>query len=256
MLREHLAEMKKYDNEFWARGIKYIAGVDEVGRGPLAGPVVAAAVVLPQDFSVIGVDDSKKLSAKKREELFGLILENALAVGIGMRNNKRIEDVYKRQRLDIPLITTCTFGRPIRYLIPHDDTERSGAASFNIALASSLSSDSLPPLSGSITHIGILCSVKISYCLLDVYKRQYISTVKFPCKILKFFEVYEPRMFGAVVCLSLIHILQGILGGIGGISLFVAALSITNTMIMSIYERTRAVSYTHLFRSLQCLQTR
>lgn len=77
MLREHLAEMKKYENEIWARGIKYIAGVDEVGRGPLAGPVVAAAVVLPQDFSVIGVDDSKKLSAKKREELFGLILENA-----------------------------------------------------------------------------------------------------------------------------------------------------------------------------------
>ena len=64
MLREHLAEMKKYENEIWARGIKYIAGVDEVGRGPLAGPVVAAAVVLPQDFSVIGVDDSKKLSAK------------------------------------------------------------------------------------------------------------------------------------------------------------------------------------------------
>ena len=93
MLREHLAEMKKYENEIWARGIKYIAGVDEVGRGPLAGPVVAAAVVLPQDFSVIGVDDSKKLSAKKREELFGLILENALAVGIGMRNNKRIDEI-------------------------------------------------------------------------------------------------------------------------------------------------------------------
>ena len=54
---------------------------------------VAAAVVLPQDFSVIGVDDSKKLSAKKREELFGLILENALAVGIGMRNNKRIDEI-------------------------------------------------------------------------------------------------------------------------------------------------------------------
>ena len=67
MLRERLIEMKKYENELWSRGIKYIAGVDEVGRGPLAGPVVAAAVVLPQDFAVIGVDDSKKLSEKKRE---------------------------------------------------------------------------------------------------------------------------------------------------------------------------------------------
>lgn len=93
MLRERLVEMKKYENELWARGIKYIAGVDEVGRGPLAGPVVAAAVVLPQDFAVIGVDDSKKLSEKKREELFTLIQENALAIGIGMRDNIRIDEI-------------------------------------------------------------------------------------------------------------------------------------------------------------------
>lgn len=93
MLRERLVEMKKYENELWARGIKYIAGVDEVGRGPLAGPVVAAAVVLPQDFAVIGVDDSKKLSEKKREELFALIQENALAIGIGMRDNIRIDEI-------------------------------------------------------------------------------------------------------------------------------------------------------------------
>lgn len=93
MLRERLVEMKKYENELWARGVKYIAGVDEVGRGPLAGPVVAAAVVLPQDFAVIGVDDSKKLSEKKREELFTLIQENALAIGIGMRDNIRIDEI-------------------------------------------------------------------------------------------------------------------------------------------------------------------
>lgn len=93
MLRERLIEMKKYENGLWARGIKYIAGVDEVGRGPLAGPVVAAAVVLPQDFAVIGVDDSKKLSEKKREELFALIQENALAIGIGMRDNIRIDEI-------------------------------------------------------------------------------------------------------------------------------------------------------------------
>ena len=93
MLRERLVEMKKYENELWARGVKYIAGVDEVGRGPLAGPVVAVAVVLPQDFAVIGVDDSKKLSEKKREELFTLIQENALAIGIGMRDNIRIDEI-------------------------------------------------------------------------------------------------------------------------------------------------------------------
>lgn len=60
ILIKRLAEMKRYENELYASGIKYIAGVDEVGRGPLAGPVVAAAVVLPKDFNVPGVNDSKK----------------------------------------------------------------------------------------------------------------------------------------------------------------------------------------------------
>ncbi len=63
-LKERLQEMKQYENYIWAQGIPYIAGIDEVGRGPLAGPVVAAAVVLPSDFEVLGVDDSKKLSKK------------------------------------------------------------------------------------------------------------------------------------------------------------------------------------------------
>lgn len=64
--KQRLAEMKVYENNLRAQGINYIGGVDEVGRGPLAGPVVAACLVLPEDFSVTGVDDSKKL-VKKRE---------------------------------------------------------------------------------------------------------------------------------------------------------------------------------------------
>ena len=70
---ERLAEMKVMEEELRSQGYGCIAGVDEVGRGPLAGPVVAAAVVLPEDFDVPGVDDSKKLSEKKREELYGII---------------------------------------------------------------------------------------------------------------------------------------------------------------------------------------
>ena len=66
ILIKRLAEMKRYENELYASGIKYIAGVDEVGRGPLAGPVVAAAVVLPKDFNVPGVNDSKKLTTDGR----------------------------------------------------------------------------------------------------------------------------------------------------------------------------------------------
>ena len=93
LLEEKLVTMQAYENELRAEGIRYIGGVDEVGRGPLAGPVSAACVVLPEDFDVLGVDDSKKLSEKKREELFDKIREKALAVGIGMCDNRVIDEI-------------------------------------------------------------------------------------------------------------------------------------------------------------------
>lgn len=65
-----LKEMTQYETDLFQQGYKYIAGVDEVGRGPLAGPVVAAAVILPADFSVVGINDSKQLSEAKRDALF------------------------------------------------------------------------------------------------------------------------------------------------------------------------------------------
>ena len=84
--KQRLVEMKKYEDELHAQGIQYVAGVDEVGRGPLAGPVVTAAVILPADFDALGVDDSKKLSEKKREELFDIIKEKAICYSIGMND--------------------------------------------------------------------------------------------------------------------------------------------------------------------------
>lgn len=87
-----LAEMKAFDKET-SGGCVYIAGVDEVGRGPLAGPVVTAAVVLPQDFGVPGIDDSKKLTEKRREALFPVIKEHALAYGIGEASHERIDEI-------------------------------------------------------------------------------------------------------------------------------------------------------------------
>ena len=91
--REKLAHMRVREDQLRAEGYKYIAGVDEVGRGPLAGPVVTAAVVLPEDFDVLGIDDSKKLSEKKREEFFDIIMEKAVAVGIGMADEKTIDEI-------------------------------------------------------------------------------------------------------------------------------------------------------------------
>ena len=85
--------MKETEAALHLKGYKYIAGVDEVGRGPLAGPVVTAAVVLPEGFDVLGVDDSKKLSEKRREELYDQILAGCLAYGIGMADHKIIDEI-------------------------------------------------------------------------------------------------------------------------------------------------------------------
>jgi len=92
LLKQKLETMLAYERALWEKGIPYVAGVDEVGRGPLAGPVCAACVVLPEDFSVIGVDDSKKLSEKKRNELYLKITEQAVAYGIGLIGNERIDE--------------------------------------------------------------------------------------------------------------------------------------------------------------------
>lgn len=93
LLEEKLITMQSYERALREKGVTYIGGVDEVGRGPLAGPVTAACVVLPADFDVLGVDDSKKLSEKKREELFDRIMEKALACGIGMCDNEVIDEI-------------------------------------------------------------------------------------------------------------------------------------------------------------------
>ncbi len=82
--QERLEKMWKYEKIGWEQGFQAIAGIDEAGRGPLAGPVVAAAVILPPDFDATGLDDSKRLSSREREELRERIEKEAVAVGIGM----------------------------------------------------------------------------------------------------------------------------------------------------------------------------
>jgi len=76
--------MRWVDEEFWKEGVDWVGGIDEAGRGPLAGPVVAAAVILPAGVEIEGVRDSKSLSPKKREEVFKRIEEHAIAIGVGM----------------------------------------------------------------------------------------------------------------------------------------------------------------------------
>ena len=83
--------LKKYEREY--DSYSYICGIDEVGRGPLAGPVVAGAVILAKDCDILYINDSKKLSEKKREELYDVILDRAVAVGLGYSTPERIDEI-------------------------------------------------------------------------------------------------------------------------------------------------------------------
>ena len=93
LLRQKLIDMSVYEKQLYAKGVSSVAGVDEVGRGPLAGPVLAACVVLPADWDIPGLDDSKKLSEKKRNEMFQIISDKALAIGTGMADNNTIDEI-------------------------------------------------------------------------------------------------------------------------------------------------------------------
>ena len=88
-----MTELWKLENEIYAEGFSLICGVDEAGRGPLAGPVYAAAVILPRDAVIEGLNDSKKLTEKKREELFDVITERALSCGISSATVEEIEEL-------------------------------------------------------------------------------------------------------------------------------------------------------------------
>jgi len=89
--RERMERMRYYENKYADK--KYICGIDEVGRGPLAGPVVAGAVVLPKDCVILYVNDSKKLSEKKREELYEEISREAVSFALGMASPQRIDEI-------------------------------------------------------------------------------------------------------------------------------------------------------------------
>lgn len=109
--RERLEAMSVYEKQY--ASCLAICGIDEVGRGPLAGPVVAGAVILPRDTEILYLNDSKKLSEKKREALYDEIMEKAVAVGIGMASPARIDEInilqatYEAMRMAIDKLQVC-----------------------------------------------------------------------------------------------------------------------------------------------------
>ena len=88
-----MEDLLKYEKDLYEQGITLIAGVDEVGRGPLYGPVVTAAVILPVEYKLDGLTDSKKLTPKKRDKFFDVIMKDAVAIGIGIKSAKRIDEI-------------------------------------------------------------------------------------------------------------------------------------------------------------------
>jgi ribonuclease HII len=91
--RERLLQMTEYERAHWEKGEYLIAGVDEAGRGPLAGPVVAACVIMPSDDLILGINDSKKISEKRREALYDEILQKAVDYSVGIVDHKTIDEI-------------------------------------------------------------------------------------------------------------------------------------------------------------------
>ena len=142
-----MVDLYKYEKELYKSGCKYIGGVDEVGRGPLIGSVVAACVILPFDFALEGLTDSKKLSEKKRDEFYKIIWDKAIAIGIGIVDEKVIDEVniYEATKIAMKKAISDTNIKPDHVLIdampldidvPTTSIIKGDAKSISIAAAS------------------------------------------------------------------------------------------------------------------------
>ena len=140
-------DLLAYEKKLYKKNITLIAGVDEVGRGPLVGPVVAAAVILPKNYKLDGLNDSKKLTEKKREELYPIIMKDAISVGIGEVQADEIDkiNIYEASRkammiaidnLDVKPEHILVDAMPLFTDIPHDAIIHGDALSLSIAAAS------------------------------------------------------------------------------------------------------------------------
>lgn len=100
-MKNNEIDNRQYEDELYSKGYKLIGGIDEVGRGPLVGPVVTACVILPEDFALDGLTDSKKLSEKKRDMFYDIIMEKAISVGIGIMDEDVIDkvNIYEATKL-------------------------------------------------------------------------------------------------------------------------------------------------------------
>ncbi len=163
--KQRLDNMMEYENKLYSQGYNIIAGIDEAGRGPLAGPVVACAVILKKDERVEGVNDSKKLSPKKRDKLFDEIIDKCVAYGVGIIDNNVIDEIniLEATRLAMKQAIENLKVQPDYLLI---DAETHIAT--NIPLKGIIKGDSL---SQSIAAASIIAKVTRDRMLLEFDKK-------------------------------------------------------------------------------------
>lgn len=147
-VKEEQCDLLKYEKELYDKGITLIGGVDEVGRGPLVGPVVAACVILPVNYELEGLNDSKKLSEKKRDKLYDIIMKDAISVGIGVVGPEKIDEIniLEASRLAMKIAIESMDVKPEHVLsdamklnnidIPYTDIIHGDALSLSIAAGS------------------------------------------------------------------------------------------------------------------------
>lgn len=156
--------MWEIEDQFRDRGYRVICGVDEAGRGPLAGPVCAAAVILPEHLEIPGLNDSKKLTDKKRRELFPIIKEQAIAYGIGLASHQEIDEI------NILQATYLAMERALAQLSVKPDLaliDGNRARDFGIPVETVVKGDSL---SASIAAASILAKVTRDDLMLELAK--------------------------------------------------------------------------------------
>ena len=166
MKNEQPTELWAYEREAFADGVKLVCGVDEAGRGPLAGPVCAAAVILPPELVIPGLNDSKKLTDKKRRELYDVITAEAVSYGIAFASEKEIDEI------NILQATFLAMARAMEKLTPQPELaliDGNRAKDFGLPVRTIVKGDSL---SASIAAASILAKVTRDR-LMEQYDEAY-----------------------------------------------------------------------------------
>ena len=203
VLGDRMEDLYRYENELYSSGIRYIAGVDEVGRGPLIGSVVTACVVLPKGFVLEGLTDSKKLSEKKRDMFYDVIMDKAIAVGIGECNEKEIDkyNIYEATKIAmkraiakaneiIKIDHVLIDAMPLELDIPNTSIIKGDAKSISIAAASVIA---------KVTRDRMMYELDKKYPMYDLAKNKGYPTKKHRDAIIKYgITKYHRLSYGPV----------------------------------------------------------